>query len=303
MPGEGGQERKTMRMKTPGMPRSTDTDPICVMFTPRTPNGELTTMLRSEEAKLTAVTEDKVKFVERAGMMLKRALCRNNPWAGENCGRVACQFCKKEDERNGNCRKRNIVYQNQCLACLAKGKESIYYGETSRTGYERGQEHARDRDKEKEESHMFWHTMEEHEKEEGEVKFRMKVVKAHTSAMMRQIHEATLIKRYTGQKNILNSKLEYNRCILPELTVQMGWKTYNISEQEEEMQVGKSKGGKRREKEEEPAQPAAKRKKRWQVTVGKRKVRQLATDMPAKRRKTQACQGEDEEEDTTRKEE
>ena len=267
---EDGGEREKSRSGKGREEKPSQSDPVSIMFTPRTPGGELTGRLREEEAKITAVTGDRVKFVERAGMMVKRALCKNNPWAGENCGRDACLLCRGE-EKNGDCRKRNVVYQNQCLACLAKGRESVYYGESCRTAFERGLEHARDRVKGREESHMFGHIEEEHREEVEPVKFRMKVVKFHTSAMMRQIHEAVVIKRNSATKNVLNSKMEYNRCILPELSTKMGSKDYYISEEEEEFQVQKVKRGKRKE-EERGEHPPAKRKRRCEETTVKKSI-------------------------------
>ena len=54
--------------------------------------------------------------------------------------------------------------------------------------------------------------------------FSMKIMRAHTSALYRQVHEAVLIDRTdrTGNNCILNSKTEYNRCSLPRLTVKVG---------------------------------------------------------------------------------
>ena len=45
--------------------------------------------------------------------------------------------------------------------------------------------------------------------------FRFKVVKRHTYALNRQVHESVAIKRTEGV--LMNSKTEYNRCTLPTL--------------------------------------------------------------------------------------
>ena len=71
-------------------------------------------------------------------------LCRNNLWSGEDCERTNCLICYSGDEQHGDCRKRNVTYSNQCLACLEVGRESVYYGETARSSFERGTEHARE---------------------------------------------------------------------------------------------------------------------------------------------------------------
>ena len=45
--------------------------------------------------------------------------------------------------------------------------------------------------------------------------FKFKVIRRHTTALSRQIHEAVAIKRTGG--TLLNSKIEYNRCTIPTL--------------------------------------------------------------------------------------
>ena len=59
--------------------------------------------------------------------------------------------------------------------------------------------------------------------------FGMKVVKTHSSARSRQIHEAVRIRRKAKTSTILNSKSEYSRCRLPRLVVET-WKEKEIFE-------------------------------------------------------------------------
>ena len=56
-----------------------------------------------------------------------------------------------------------------------------------------------------------------------DVDFRMKVIKFHKSPFERQIHESVLIQASKGH-HLLNSKMEYNRCQIPRLTIKMGEK-------------------------------------------------------------------------------
>ena len=102
------------------------------------------------------------------------------------------------------------------------GNERTYVGESALSGYERGGEHLRDYEKEELDSHMFKHAVLEHGTDSTKPNFEMKVVKAHLTALTRQVHEAVLIQRRRGK--ILNSKSEYNRCQLPRLSVKMGVK-------------------------------------------------------------------------------
>ena len=202
--------------------------------------------------------------------MIKSQVHKSNQWAGENCGRQTCLVCYKGQEGGGDCRRRNVVYQSSCLQCRTRGKVSVYYSETSRTVFERGLEHQSDFASQKEESHMMKHVLTDHPGQE-EVNFEMKVLRGHLSAFSRQIHEAVVIIR-NREKNILNSKEEYNRCLLPTLAVKMGEKEHKtmgkkkakleMSELEEELSIAIGKDKKRKE-EGGHGLPKEKRRRRW----------------------------------------
>ena len=53
----------------------------------------------------------------------------------------------------------------------------------------------------------------------GNVKdmFQMKVIASHRSAFIRMVNEAVLIRNFKGL--LLNSKLEYNQCLIPAMEV------------------------------------------------------------------------------------
>ena len=54
------------------------------------------------------------------------------------------------------------------------------------------------------------------------MKFRVKILKSYTSAFERQIAESVWIDNYLKQRVILiNSKNEYNRCIIPRLGIDL----------------------------------------------------------------------------------
>ena len=254
---------------------------VTVLFVPRTPGGELASRLRKAEEELSVITGDKIKIVEKTGVMMKRILHRSNPWAGDLCGRVDCLVCMHGGEGGGDCRRRNITYRTSCRACHSQGKDRSYYGESSRTAFERGKEHLSGFQSENIDNHMFKHYSDEHQGEE--ISFSMKVIKGHMSAFTRQIHEAVIIQR--NEKNgILNSKGEYNRCQLPRLGVIMGEKearagahkqpgqkdnekrkSYEMTDNEIEelFAEGKKEMRKRRKavESENDAQPKAKKKK------------------------------------------
>ena len=69
---------------------------------------------------------------------------------------------------------------------------------------------------------MEKHFTNSHSGEEERPQFGMRVVRYHTSAVHRQIHEACLIWQRARQKTmtVLNSKSMYNRCSLQRLVVE-----------------------------------------------------------------------------------
>ena len=240
------------------------------MFVPRTSGGELIARLRQAEEELSLVLGDKVKLVERTGKMLKRMLNTTNHPDNTFCSRPSCLVCSQAEEGGGgNCRARNITYQTSCLECLAKGRKSTYYGESARTAFERGQEHFTDFLSREEDSHMWKHQTTEHG-DLKEVKFRMKVLKSHRSALQRQIHEAVLIE-LNSHENLLNSKGEYNRCKLPRLKVMFGdteikeHKNTEMNEKELEEEIETRKFRKREKERETERLPKSKRRRRFKV--------------------------------------
>ena len=132
----------------------------------------------------------KIRIGEKSGTTLKHMLVKFNPWAGPKCGRKACILCRNT-EGDSKCFKRNVLYESQCLQCKKAGKETIYVGETSRTGYERGREHEEDGKKEKDESHMWTHARDIHDGDKP--KFSFRVAKTFQSALTRQVSESVRI--------------------------------------------------------------------------------------------------------------
>ena len=97
-----------------------------------------------------------------------------------------------------------------------------YIGETSRSAYERGVEHFKDLEFTRPKSHMLKHAVIHHpDLEPSRVEFRMKILSSHKTAFERQIREAVLINKHSGVR-LMNSKLEYNRCSIPRITVKTG---------------------------------------------------------------------------------
>ena len=180
-----------------------------ILFVDHTPGGELAKRFREAERQLSQVTGFRVKIAEKNGTAVKQLL-QNDPWAEVRCERLDCYPCGTNDKQS--CFTRNILYSHQCTEC-----RKVYIGESSRSAYERGGEHQDDFRKQKDDSHQFKHTENEHQGP-NPPKFEFRVIGTFRSAMTRQIAEAVRIRREGDA--ILNSKGVFNRCKLPRLTVE-----------------------------------------------------------------------------------
>ena len=180
-----------------------------ILFVDHTPGGELAKRFREAEQQLSQLTGFRVKIAERNGIAVKQLL-QNDPWALARCERPDCYPCETGDKQS--CFTRNILYSHQCTAC-----KKVYIGESSRSANERGGEHQDDFEKQKEDSHQFKHTENDHQGPDPP-KFEFRVIGTFQSAMTRQIAEAVRIRR-EGEA-ILNSKGVFNRCKLPRLVVE-----------------------------------------------------------------------------------
>ena len=211
---------------------------------------------------------------------MRREFCRSNPWAGDPCQRNDCLVCAQEG--GGDCRKRNILYKTTCVQCKGTDKEASYIGESARSGYERGRDHQEDYEKMEFDSHMLMHQILSHGELQEKLTFSMKILKVHTSAFMRQVHEAVAIEM-NEKNNILNSKGGYNRCKLPRLAIKMGQaevrdgeKVEVMNETEIEKEIERlrreKKVRKKKEKDlDENQEPPRKKKRKWNIETGKKR--------------------------------
>ena len=83
--------------------------------------------------------------------------------------------------------------------------------------FERAQEHRHDTVDAKDNSQIYKHWRITHPELQEPPKFNTKVVQSFQDALSRHIGEAVRIDLRSG--NVLNSKSEYNRCLLPRLTI------------------------------------------------------------------------------------
>ena len=89
---------------------------------------------------------------------------------------------------------------------------------------------------------MLRHMVDKHRGEDfKEVKWGMFVVKYLRSAFERQIEEAVSIEQISNDREILNSKSEYNNCSIPRLVTRIGDSEKEIKEYEKELRIEKEK--------------------------------------------------------------
>ena len=138
----GDTKEKSSSSKRENIPRliqeekKNEKPTTAVMFVPRTPGGELALRLREAESEMQKFCKSKVRIVEETGDTAKALVHKANQWAGEDCRRSDCLICRSGDNQ-GDCRRRNLVYQTSCSECSDKGRDTLYVGESSRSGYER----------------------------------------------------------------------------------------------------------------------------------------------------------------------
>ena len=121
-------------------------------------------------------------------------------------------------------------------------------------------------------SHILKHYIQKHSEENPEdMRFKMRILSFKRSAYERQVHESVLIQQNRNH-HLLNSKMEYNRCSLPRLTVKLGDKEMNDlvmktkAEQKAEDELENiikhwKKTSKKRKNNEPKGQPGLKRRK------------------------------------------
>ena len=73
-----------------------------VMFIPYTPFGGLLGKVREAEDRLHKLTGYRLKLVERSGSKLEDLLTTNNPWQGQDCGRLQCLLCSTKQKTGKN---------------------------------------------------------------------------------------------------------------------------------------------------------------------------------------------------------
>ena len=114
-----------------------------------------------------------------------------------------------------------MLYEIQCLKCRANKKETIYVGESARTGQCRSGDHLSDLKGRIEGKPLWCHSVEDHEGMHVDEDFKMKIVRKYRTPLQRQIGEALQIEKKAWTADILlNKKGEWNGTKIPRLRLE-----------------------------------------------------------------------------------
>merc|ERR1711954_12723 len=193
-----------------------------VMFIPYTKGSVLKKNLQKMEDL--AKFRERVKYVEKPGPNLGALLIKKDPWEGD-CGRPECLVCK---HTLGVCTTQAVVYKFTCLTCQKEGAEAHYFGETSKSMFERIEQHRKQIEKGDNNSPMIEHHEETH-REEEKPEFKVEMVRSFKKPLERQVFEG--IKIAASKAIPMNRKGEWGQNLPPKFEFE-----------EEKLKPARSKG-------------------------------------------------------------
>merc|ERR1711954_206549 len=193
-----------------------------VMFIPYTKGSVLKKNLQKMEDM--AKFRERVKYVEKPGPNLGALLIKKDPWEGD-CGRAECLVCK---HTLGVCTTQAVVYKFTCLACQKEGAEAHYFGETSKSMFERIDQHRKQIEKRDNNSPMIEHHEETH-REDEKPEFKVEMVRSFQKPLERQVFEG--IKIAASKAIPMNRKGEWGQNLPPKFEFE-----------EEKLKPARSKG-------------------------------------------------------------
>ena len=180
-----------------------------VIFVPCTPASDLKKRYQWQIQR----SGLKIRVVERAGRSLKSQLQKSNPFRKDDCGREACFICRSGGK--GNCMKESVTYRIECKGDCER--KNVYKGESSNSGYTRGQQHQYTLSNRYETSQLWKHCIEEHQGQPQQ--FMMHQEKAfRKDPLLRQITEAVNI-RNTPEDMLMNGRNEWQTGRIPQATI------------------------------------------------------------------------------------
>ena len=190
-----------------------------VLFVPPTPNSELVQTIRNLEARNSQGRESRIKVVEQSGVTVKEVLSRKYPWKPFQCGLTECFQCTTVGGGKISCRKPGVSYEITCTACEENESTAVYFGETSKTLFERGKKHMSEFRSGLSSNCMVIHNQAHHGGSK-EFHFKMEGKKPFRITMDRQIDESMRMKFFVsnnsgGNKVLMNSGSEWRGDAIP----------------------------------------------------------------------------------------
>jgi hypothetical protein len=184
-------------------------------------------VMRKEMSRICELFRETHKIgvlVQERGGVRSSMDVRSDPLGTRLCKRDNCPICRTEGSKGG-CQGGNVGYQHQCKLCddikddSGKGTLALYIGETSKSGYERGLQHAAGLLKKKDDNVMHKHMMIHHQGLEPN--FVMTVTGRFKGCLPRQEDEGTRL-RESKAKILLNSKMQWHQPAISRVIVVRG---------------------------------------------------------------------------------
>ena len=114
--------------------------------------------------------------------------------------------------------KKSVVYKWTCLICQEAEKKTLYFGESSRTLYERMAEHMAQINKMDSENPTVDHHQTEHIKEEDKPRLKLELVWRVVKPLERQVLEGYLIGNQNEDVLLMNRKGDWGQNLPPGLS-------------------------------------------------------------------------------------
>ena len=186
-----------------------------------TPSGKMESEIREILAEASRTSNVNIKLVVRGGRKIVKN-APSDPFASKLCSRPSCKVCTSPDS-GGGCKQASIGYTLTCDPCAQSDIVASYQGESSKSAFERGEQHAKGLIK-KSDDNPIWKHSELHHNSDNQIGFNMKVTGRFAKPMIRQENEAIRI-RESGAIHEMNSRSEFHQPVIIRLVP-----TSNISQ-------------------------------------------------------------------------
>jgi hypothetical protein len=159
-----------------------------------------------------------VLIMERGGLKSSSDV-RSNPLGTRLCKRQNCPICREEGSKGG-CQGGGIGYQHECVTCKEEtGTVTLYHGESSKSGYERGLQHEEAFKKEKLDNVMWKHSAIHHEGVHA--RFKMSITGRFAKCLERQEDEGTRV-RESKADILMNSQTQWHQPPIKRVVILRG---------------------------------------------------------------------------------